>query len=83
MYSPPPEAALEETHRAFLDQLNEVSELVRASNGLDLARVKTVLPAISFCKMPLGARYFLVTAHNRRHLWQAMQVRQHVQFPAK
>jgi hypothetical protein len=49
--------------------------------------VKTILPVLPallrpFVKMPLGARFALITAHDRRHLWQAEQVRNHASFPA-
>ncbi len=65
----------------------ELRRLALSANGLDLARVKTVLPALPlplrwFVRMPLGARLTLITAHDRRHLWQAEQVRKHPEFPA-
>ena len=82
MYAPPPHAPLDRALDGFLTQLEQLAELARESNGLDLARVKTKFPAVKFLKMSLGARFLLLTAHNRRHLWQAQQVKHLPQFPA-
>jgi DinB superfamily len=54
-------------------------QLLVASNGLDLARIKVKIP-IGFM-FSLGQRFALVTAHDRRHLWQAWEVRKHAKFP--
>ena len=48
--------------------------------------VRTTLPALpaflrGIVQMPLGARFALIGAHDRRHLWQAEQVREHADFP--
>ncbi|MEO5924142.1 MAG: DinB family protein [Bryobacteraceae bacterium] len=75
-YEPPPESDLKETLEGFRRISNTLLALIPQANGLDLARVKTPLPAIKFLKMPLGARLALLTAHNRRHLAQARAVGQ-------
>lgn len=54
-------------------------QLLVDSNGLDLARIKVKIP-VGF-KVSLGQRFALVTAHDRRHLWQAWEVRKHPNFP--
>ena len=64
----------------------EMRRLAQSAAGLDLARVKSTLPALPallrvIVKMPLGARFELIAAHDRRHLWQAEQVRNHPDFP--
>jgi hypothetical protein len=64
----------------------ELRELAGKADGLHLACVKvdmSVLPAIlrPIVKMPLGARFELLTAHDRRHLVQATEVRRHPRFP--
>jgi hypothetical protein len=64
----------------------ELRKLAVSANGLNLARVKTEMPALPaalrpFVKMALGARLTLITTHDRRHLWQAEQVRNHPEFP--
>lgn len=82
IYAPPPDKTLNEATGEFFEVLDRLAELVRDSNGLDLVRAKVVSPVSKLIKMPMGARFFLMTAHNRRHMWQAMQVKEHSQFPA-
>jgi hypothetical protein len=72
-YQPPPQADFESTLAEYRRISNTLLDLIQKANGLDLARVKTPLPAIKFLKMPLGARLALLTAHDRRHLSQALQ----------
>lgn len=55
---------------------DRLAERVRRSDGLDLAHVKTISPINSLLRMPLGAYFNFILAHDRRHLWQARQVRQ-------
>jgi hypothetical protein len=78
-----PVPAIEEYQRIS----TELRRLVQAADGLHLACVKTDLSALppvvrAIIKMPLGARLELLTAHDRRHLVQADEVRRHPQFPA-
>ncbi len=85
-YEPPTDAGLDQTLTAYRAISADVRRLVQAAEGLHLARVKTTLstlPAIirAVVKMPLGARFALITTHDRRHLWQAEQVRKHPRFP--
>ncbi len=77
-----PQATLAEFRRISKD----LRTLAQSAAGRHLARVKTSMPALppllrTFIKMPLGARFELITAHDRRHLWQAEAVRNHAQFP--
>jgi hypothetical protein len=85
-YVPPPDAPLDKTVAEFRRIGAELRRLTVNANGLHLGRVKCPLPALPpllrpFVKMPLGARLALLTAHDRRHLWQAEQVRNHPDFP--
>lgn len=85
-YKPPPEADLVETVAEYRRISNELCRLARASAGLHLGHIKTTLPMLppilrSLVKMPMGARFGLITAHDRRHLWQAEQVRSHPAYP--
>jgi hypothetical protein len=64
----------------------ELRRLAQEADGLHLACVKTDLSAFppplrAIVKMPLGARFELLTAHDRRHIVQAGEVRRHPQFP--
>ncbi len=86
-YVPPADAEPESTIAEYARVAAELRKLAVSANGLDLARVKTEMPALPrplrpFVKMALGARLTLITTHDRRHLWQAEQVRHHGQFPS-
>lgn len=63
-----------ETIGEFLRIQTEIGDLVRAADGINLARVKVRLPIGPGLKMSLGRRLQLLAAHDRRHLWQARQV---------
>ncbi len=80
IYVPVDPRPLESGRRAFVEALDQLTELVHEANGLDLARIKVVSPVSKYIKMPLGARFQLLTAHNRRHFWQAWQVQQEPGF---
>lgn len=65
----------------------EFKRLTRSADGLHLARIKTKLSALpaalrAIVRMPLGGRLHLTASHDRRHLWQAEQVRNDPNFPA-
>lgn len=67
----------------FLHYQDEFILRVQQANGLDLARIKLPFPAMRLIRLGLGQVFALILAHERRHLWQARQVRQHPQFPAE
>jgi hypothetical protein len=54
---------------------------VRAE-GIDWARARVVSPASRFFRLPFAAYVAFLLAHDRRHLWQAREVRNHPAFPA-
>ena len=54
---------------------DQLAERVRRADGLDLTGNRTVSPVTRLLRMPLGAYLQFVIAHDRRHLWQARQVR--------
>ena len=54
---------------------DQLAERVRRADGLDLAHVRTISPVNRLLRMPLGAYFDFIIAHDRRHLWQARQVR--------
>jgi hypothetical protein len=79
-YTPPPEAEPHPTLAEYTRIAAELRRLILSAEGVDLARAKTTLPALprllrSILRMPLGARFELILAHDRRHLWQGEQVR--------
>jgi hypothetical protein len=85
-YAPPPESELEKTMAEYRRTAGEIRALAISANGLHLGKLKSELPQLpgvlrAIIKMPLGARLALMVAHDRRHLWQAEQVRQDARFP--
>jgi hypothetical protein len=85
-YQPPPEADRDATVAEYRRISGGLRQLLESAEGLDLQRAKTTLPALppllrAIVRMPLGARFELIAAHDRRHLWQAEQARSEVGFP--
>lgn len=67
----------------FLHLQSQFIRLVEQSDGLDLARVKVATPISRLLKLSLGMMLAQQAAHERRHLEQALNVRQHPQFPER
>ena len=59
----------------FLRVRDQLAERVRQADGLDLARVRLISPINRLLRMPLGGYFHFILAHDRRHLWQARNVR--------
>ena len=59
----------------------DLTAAVSRAAGLDLARVKLSSPLMPLLRQPLGTWLLFLAAHERRHLWQARQVRQEPGFP--
>jgi hypothetical protein len=86
-YEPPLENNVNETLAEYRRISGELRELMYSAAGLHLVRVKTRLPALPrwlrpIYKIPLGARFAVLAAHDRRHLSQAEQIRYREDFPA-
>jgi hypothetical protein len=87
VFLPPTGVDLDETLAEYRRITTELKRLTRDANGLHLAKVKVKMPALpavlrAIVRMPLGGRLVLITTHDRRHLWQAEQVRNDAKFPA-
>lgn len=59
----------------------QLGEAMRSMDGLDLGKVKMRLPEFQPLKMRLGEIFAILMSHERRHLWQAEQVRTAPGFP--
>lgn len=53
-----------------------ILDRVRQATGLNLKRAIVVSPVSRLIRVPLGAYLAFLAAHDRRHLWQARQVRE-------
>src|SRR5262245_38852451 len=78
---PAPHLSLDDVRGQFLRWQDELSSRLREADGLDLARAKETSP-IPLVKWSLGAFFQLMLAHERRHIFQARQLRQNSAFPS-
>jgi hypothetical protein len=87
VFLPPADIDPEATLAEYRRKSGELKRLTREADGLHLARVKVMMPALpaalrAIVRMPLGGQLILTTTHDRRHLWQAEQIRNDPKFPA-
>ena len=75
--------SFEEIRVRFADLHDRLLEQVDASRGLHLARVKMASPFTRLLRLSLGQWFGFLAAHDRRHLWQARQVRGDRRFPGQ
>ena len=80
-FQPPPPRARREIMAAFRAYQVQYVDRLRQANGLDLARARVRSVAASWIHMPLGTGFAVMTAHERRHLWQARRVMEAPGFP--
>ena len=67
--------------REFMDWQAQLAERVAKADGLDLVRARARSPAFPLFKWSLGSLFAVTLAHERRHIWQARQVRNDPSFP--
>ncbi|HVO98191.1 MAG TPA: DinB family protein [Bryobacteraceae bacterium] len=87
VFLPPPKIDMASELAEYRRLSAELKRLTRSADGLHLARIKTKMLALppalrAIVRMPLGGQLHLTTTHDRRHLWQAEQVRNDPAFPA-
>ena len=78
---PEPRRPVDEVRREFIQWQEALAERLRKADGLDLRRAKEKSP-LPLVKWSLGIFIQLMLAHERRHIWQAREVRQNPAFPA-
>ena len=66
----------------FVALQRALQERLARAEGLDLVKVKVPSPVSRRLKFSLGKSFAAMAAHQRRHLWQARQVRALPSFPA-
>ena len=80
-FHPPAARTRREIMAAFRAYQVQFIDRLRQANGLDLARARVRSPAVSWIHVPLGSGFAAMTAHERRHLWQARRVMDVPGFP--
>ena len=59
----------------FMDWQDRLDERLRQADGLDLQRARARSPAFPLFTWSLGSLFAITLSHERRHLWQARQIR--------
>jgi len=72
---------LADAFESFRTSQDELRAFVRAYADLDLAGVRFPNPFVSGIRFSLATGLNVLTAHERRHLWQAWRVRRASEFP--
>ena len=67
---------------SFFALQTRIQEQIRQANGVDLGHAKVVSPIADWLRFTLGQSFALIAGHERRHLWQAWQIRNDPKFPA-
>lgn len=71
----------DEVLREFLASEEAMRAVIREGARLDLNRIRFVNPFFRFLRFTVGTGLLIISAHNRRHLWQARAVLENPLFP--
>lgn len=78
---PAPRRNRDELLEEFRRQHANLSELIRAFADLDLGSIRFQNPFIPLLRFTVGTGLLVVPTHERRHIWQAEQLRTRPGFP--
>lgn len=79
--TPTPAKPLDAVLAEFMDWQRKIVEQVRSADGFHLARAQARSPVFAPLRWSLGSLFAITLAHERRHIWQARQVRNALNFP--
>lgn len=79
---PAPEIDARRTVEEFLRSRQEFLDLAREASRVDMSSIRFANPMVPLMKFSLAEAFLVMLAHDRRHLWQAENVRKHPEFPA-
>lgn len=65
----------------FLGHHERLEKIIKDSDGLDLSKIKVKSAFSNLIKYQLGIAFWIILAHDRRHIWQARQLCIDKQFP--
>lgn len=80
-FAPAPEKPLASVGPEFMRLQDVLAQQINSAQAVDWARVKVVSPASKLIKFNLTVAFAVIIAHERRHLWQAWQIRKNPKFP--
>jgi hypothetical protein len=78
---PVPAVSGRDVLEAFLRSQADLRDVLRSASRVDLNRVRFKNPFFGFLRFTVGAGFLIITAHARRHLWQAQRVIESPGFP--
>jgi hypothetical protein len=81
-FKPPANLPMMQVLSQFMAFQDRLLDLMRDANGVDLGRPRLQAPGSKLIKLTLGQSFGLMAAHERRHLWQARQVKDDPNFPS-
>ncbi|NNF12425.1 MAG: DinB family protein [Gemmatimonadetes bacterium] len=79
---PEPDTDPAETLATFQAHQEKLGDLVEASRGLDLGKIRFSSPFLAVMRFSLGTGFDMLLAHNRRHLWLIRELRERPDFPS-
>lgn len=82
IFQPWPDSPLAPTREEFQCLQTETITLIARAEKLNWTKIKVNSPATKLLKFNLTEILAIFAAHERRHLWQASQLRHHTNFPA-
>src|SRR5262245_5522870 len=81
-FVPAPEKQLTAVAEEFLTLQDKAIAMIRQAEKLNWGKIKVASPQSRVLKFNLATILVIVVAHERRHLWQAWQTRNHSNFPS-
>ncbi len=80
-FQPETSHRLDKVMPEFVALHERVEGLLQSASGLDLASIKVQSAFSKRIRYSLGMGFWILTAHDRRHIWQARQLRNDPNFP--
>jgi hypothetical protein len=80
-FKPSADKPLADIRRAFFEWQDRIRYRLHEADGLDLRRARLRSPGFPPIRWSLGMTFAITLAHERRHIWQARQVRNDPKFP--
>jgi len=68
--------------QAFLKSHELVREVIQGARSVDVNRLRFKNPFIGAIRFTVGTGLMVINAHDRRHLWQAEQVKRAAGYPS-
>lgn len=80
-FTPPDDQPVTAVLPTFLHLQDQLTERAQQADGLDFDRIKIPVRGLGPIRFNLALTFAWLAAHQRRHLWQARQVRANAAFP--